>query len=31
MYIMVFFVGENYKIRDKDQIILRVLLGVCCV
>ena len=32
MYIMVFFVGENYKIPDKDGVILTVLLGICfCV
>jgi hypothetical protein len=29
MYIMMFFVGENYKIPDKDRVILMVLSGVC--
>jgi hypothetical protein len=29
MYIMAFFVGENYKIPDKDRVIFTVLSGVC--
>jgi hypothetical protein len=28
LYIMVFFIGENYKIPDKDRVILMVLSGV---